>query len=107
MLGDEAIVGVFLTLQHINDVVKQKQYFVLWKHLATFKEEKLNLAYLEDRILLNEIGTQKYGTQFVIDKITNERKLVPLINKDSVDYYRKSVGLIPLKKYLKLTGNKE
>ncbi|RMG41837.1 MAG: hypothetical protein D6719_07740 [Candidatus Dadabacteria bacterium] len=60
------------------------------------------IAYLEDRILVNKEGYQVYGTQLAQN---GEGKLVPIPIKDpdTVDQRRRNVGLEPLEEYLKKT----
>jgi hypothetical protein len=50
-----------------------------------------NLAYLEDRVLINEGKPQLYGTQFhFADGKLQPR---PITNKEHLEQRRKSVGL--------------
>jgi hypothetical protein len=55
----------------------------------------IDLAYLEDRILMNSGEPQKYGTQFQIGK-DGVKHLYKLQDKENVNAMRSSINLPPL-----------
>ena len=57
-----------------------------------------------DRNLENEIGKQRYGTQFSVTSKGNI--LVPLENMNKIDSLRKAIGLNSLKEYMELNNIK-
>ncbi|MEW6170839.1 MAG: DUF6624 domain-containing protein, partial [Candidatus Omnitrophota bacterium] len=61
--------------------------------------QKENIAYLKDRILINEGKKQLFGTQFYFNK---KKKLIPysISNPKNLDKRRKEYGLPPFKNFL-------
>ena len=62
-----------------------------------------NLATLEDRILIRQGKKQVYGTQLKTDT-SGINTLFPIEDEANVDKRRASMGMIPLKEYLKRFG---
>lgn len=60
--------------------------------------DRIELAYLTDRVAVNHGRLQVYGTQ--VTCIGDELGPRPLIDPDNVDERRASVGLGPLQEYL-------
>lgn len=100
-VGKEANQAAWLIVQHaISKPDFMKMYVQLIKNsLNKTKQEKLQLAYLTDRIACFEGKPQIYGTQFDWDKDGN---LSPNYFEDSesVDKMRASVGLCSLKEQI-------
>ena len=85
--------GIYYTIQH-STLASQKKYLNYIKQLADsgfLSQKKYAMTY--DRIFVGTIGKQKYGEQMFIDSTTNYLKYFPFINKDSVQLYRKQLGL--------------
>ena len=75
----------WLLIQHQdNDVELQKQC------LKRCNFELKNNAFLTDRVLINQVKKQIYGTQFIGE----------IKDKKNVDKRRAKMGLEPLKDYL-------
>ena len=102
--SETAYNGVFYTIQHA-DLSVQEKYISKIKQIADsgFIAMK-KYAMMYDRILHRTIGKQKYGEQRYHDTIDNYLKYVPFINIDSVQIYRKQIGLdsLDLSKRVKL-----
>lgn len=80
---------------------KETQKIILKKIEKAVNEGEItaaNYAYLEDRIMVDDTGYQKYGSQYKVKD--NEIILYPLIDPEKVDVYRKEVGLDTLEEYL-------
>ncbi|HJR08821.1 MAG TPA: DUF6624 domain-containing protein [Pyrinomonadaceae bacterium] len=104
-VGEEASKAAFLILQH-SDLARQQKYLPLLKKAAR-KGDALpaDVAMLEDRILVNRGKKQIYGTQVHSGPDTGGKLvLAPIENEADVDKRRASVGLRPLKEYLKHFG---
>lgn len=101
LVGKEANVNAFLIIQHA-DLEYQKKYFPLLKAAAEKNEaRKSDVAMLEDRILMREGKKQIYGSQLRRNEQTQKLELYPIEDEANVDKRRASVGLMPLKEYLK------
>jgi hypothetical protein len=99
MVGKDASADAFLLCQHAdNDIEFQKKMLVSLTTLADKGEaKKEDVAYLTDRIMVKEKGTQKYGTQF---KNLSNAELYPIEDSANVDARRRDMGLPPLYDYL-------
>lgn len=87
----------FFVIQHA-DLKTQQRYLPVIRIAVTYgKVKPQHLALLEDRVALREGRKQIYGTQLSYPGYA----VLPLEKPDSVDIRRASVGLGPLKVYLK------
>lgn len=95
----------WLIVQHAdNDTVLQRKCLNILKKLLQNEETNLNnVAYLEDRLLINNNKEQIYGTQFetiiINDKIV-DLKLKPTSNIECLDKRRAYMNLQPVADYL-------
>ena len=104
-IGSEANQTLFLGIQHIDDIVVQNKYLPILKEaVKKGNSEPWNLAFLTDRILMNQGKKQIYGTQTIVSKDPKLSYIVPLQNPEKVDELRKEIGLEPLNDYLKDDG---
>lgn len=103
-VGDDISDKAWLLVQHADhDVEFQKQCLKLMKE-ASEDVKKENIAYLEDRIRVNEGRKQFYGTQF-----TGEGENYgpyPIEDADKVDERRMSMGMGTLAEYKKFLVQK-
>jgi hypothetical protein len=95
----------WLIVQHAdNDTAFQKKCLQLLKKLSLTNETNIhNVAYLEDRILINTNRKQIYGTQF--ENILKNGKTIDLILKPTEDLQclnkrRFNMNLGPVEEYL-------
>lgn len=107
LVGKEANGNAFLILQHA-DLGYQKKYLPLLKDASDKNEaRKSDVAMLEDRILMREGKMQIYGSQLRSNEQTGKLELYPIEDEENVDKRRASVGLMPIKDYLKRSFNLE
>lgn len=101
LVGKESSNNYWLLVQHSDfDVPFQKQILKLMKVQVDKKNASgQNYAYLIDRINLNEGKQQVYGTQ--VNMGENGTTIKPCIDTTNLDKRRLSVGLTPIKDYLK------
>jgi len=100
-IGSEASQTLFLAIQHVEDLDVQQHYLpLLSEAVKDHKAEPWQLAFLTDRILMNQGKKQVYGTQVITSKNDYGPYVVPLENIDKVDELRAQLGLPPLKDYL-------
>jgi len=97
--GAQTCQNVWLLVQHADHDVKfQKECFKMIEALAPYEADQKLLAYLYDRICINEKRPQKYGTQL------DENSLpLTLSEPAKVDQYRKEMGLDSLEEYIELS----
>ncbi len=86
----------WLIVQHSNDVTFQKKYLIFLENLSETKERNQNIAYLTDRILVNENKKQLYGTQF------KNKEPFPIYNPENLNKRRSEMGLEDFNKYSNL-----
>jgi hypothetical protein len=105
LVGKEASQAAFLILQH-TDLIRQQKYLPLLKKAARKGEARpADVAMLEDRVLVRSGKKQIYGTQVHSGPDTGGKLiLAPIEDEEHVDKRRASVGLMPLKDYLKHFG---
>jgi hypothetical protein len=105
LVGGEASKAAFLILQH-SDLAHQERYLPLLKEAAKKGEARpADVAMLEDRVLVRKGKKQIYGTQVHSGPDTGGKMVLdPIQDEAQVDERRASVGLMPLKEYLKHFG---
>ncbi|MCT3733099.1 DUF6624 domain-containing protein [Elizabethkingia anophelis] len=104
-IGKEANETLFLGIQHIDDLVVQSKYLPAIKDaVKKGNAEPWHLAFLTDRILMNQGKKQIYGTQKIITKNPETSYIIPLENPEKVDELRKEIGLDPLNDDLQEDG---
>ncbi|MCT4121630.1 DUF6624 domain-containing protein [Elizabethkingia anophelis] len=104
-IGKEANETLFLGIQHIDDLVVQSKYLTAIKDaVKKGNAEPWHLAFLTDRILMNQGKKQIYGTQKIITKNPETSYIIPLENPEKVDELRKEIGLDPLNDDLQEDG---
>lgn len=99
-ISESGLEHLFLLIQHCNNIPLQqtmlaKMKAAVEKNPGDNQQLNPNIAYLEDRILINEHKAQLYGTQF-----NSKGVLFPIHDSAKVDIRRKQMGLEPLAKYL-------
>ena len=91
--------AMWLVLVHAPREIQEEYMPVLCDAVDRGELYLMNVAYNEDKILYAKSGFQKYGTQYKL--VDGELQVLPLIEPDSVNVYRKRVGLNTLDEYLK------
>ncbi|MBI9056111.1 MAG: OmpA family protein [Bacteroidales bacterium] len=88
LVGNFASSEVFFIVQHSSDLELQKKCLILLKK-ATDKNtsDLVQIAYLEDRILVKSGQKQLYGTQY------KKGKLYPIQDPDNLNKRRAQIGL--------------
>jgi hypothetical protein len=99
-VGKEISSSAWLLVQHADhDVEFQKECLELMKAEPETEVSKKDIAYLEDRICVNEDCPQIYGTQFT----EKEGRFMPRVieNMENLNERRKSVGLDTLEENIR------
>ncbi len=91
--------SAWLLVQHADhDVVFQRACLKLIEQAAkNGQAHNSDVAYLTDRVLVNEGKPQLYGTQFHVVKGVRQPR--PLHDPENVDRRRKSMDLSTIKEY--------
>lgn len=102
LVGEEGADKIWLLIQHCDqDLEFQKRCLLLLQEaVAQGDAPKRHLAYLTDRVLVNEGLPQLYGTQ--IQLINGQPVLRPTENPDQLDERRAEMELEPFTDYLSL-----
>jgi len=94
----------FLVIQH-SDIDTRKKYLPVMKEaMERGKSAPSEVALLEDRILLDESGKQRYGSQVKFNSSDNTYELYPIEDEATVNDRREEMGLAPLEDYLRQFG---
>lgn len=92
----------WLLVQHADhDLSFQKQCLDMMKCEPEGEVSIGDIAYLEDRVRVNEGRPQLYGTQFFSDKKEDEMKPRPIEDIENLDKRRKEAGLESFGEYAK------
>lgn len=100
-ISNEGSRTIFLVLQHSRLDVQKKYFPRINDATNAGKIKPSSLGMFEDRIAIQEGKPQVYGTQVAQDIETKSFSVLPIINPETVDERRKSIGLIPIAEYLK------
>lgn len=104
-IGSEANQTLFLTIQHVDDLIVQEKYLpILEQAVKDGNAEAWQFAFLTDRILMNQGKYQIFGTQIITGEKPEDSYIVPLQNPEKVDELRQEVGLESLNDYLQEEG---
>lgn len=103
LVGKEGSKNAWLIVQHTDDLNFQKKCLKLM--LSAHKKNPKNIipmqiAFLTDRILVNEKRPQKFGTQFYTSR-KGEFTYWPIRDIGNVDERRAKYGIEPLAEYIK------
>lgn len=96
--GEESSHYAWLIVQHSNhDIEFQKSYLEL---MISSKDVLLrDIAYLADRVLINQGKKQIYGTQFDPKTLEGNYSPFPIYKEEALDARRKEMGLCSMKEY--------
>jgi hypothetical protein len=105
LVGEEVSSDAWLLVQHADhDVAFQMRCLELMKAADEGDVEKHDIAYLEDRIRVNQGRGQIYGTQF---RQENQQHIPqPIEDEMNVDVRRAEMGMGPLSEQIELMYKK-
>ena len=100
LVGDGGASAAWLIAQHSDlDVEFQERALELMRQAVDDGEaDPTELAYLEDRVALNQGRPQTYGTQIAC--VDGRAEPAELVDPDRVEELRAEVGLQPMEDYL-------
>jgi hypothetical protein len=103
LVGDDGANAAWLLAQHADRTPDLQRRFLDLLRAAVARNEAsaVNLAYLTDRVAVNDGRPQVYGTQLRQNEGT-ELVPDPIADADTVDERRSAVGLGPLAEYVEV-----
>jgi len=103
-VGRKGNQALFLVIQH-SDIDTRKKYLpVMREAMERGKAAPGEVALLEDKILLDQSGRQRYGSQLKFNALNNTYELYPIEDEAFVNDRREEMGLSPLEDYLRPWG---
>ena len=102
-IGEEASNAAWLIIQHsIGQPDLMKKWAALMEiEVKNGQADKINFAYLTDRVAVFEGNPQRYGTQFDWDE-NGEMSPAKIDEYDKVNEIRKAIGLHSLEEQIKV-----
>lgn len=95
---------LWIVIQHSDLGVQQKYLPLMREAVKQGRARPSDLAYLEDRVALQEGRKQRYGTQFQLDPKTKTYVVAPIEDEPNVDKRRAAVGLDSLETHARENG---
>jgi hypothetical protein len=103
-VGRKGNQALFLVIQHSDPDTRKKYLPVMKEAMERAKAAPSEVALLEDKIMLDESGKQRYGSQVKYNSTSNTYELYPIEDEATVDERREELGLSPLEDYLRQWG---
>jgi hypothetical protein len=94
----------YIVIQHAG-LEKQEKYLPMFmQSVADGESRGVDLALMQDRVLVRENKKQIYGSQVVPDKETGGWKFSPIEDEKNINIRRAKMGLEPMEEYAKNFG---
>lgn len=91
-VGEDGMLAAWILVQHADhDVAFQRRCLTMMEALPTYEVELWQIAYLTDRVLLNEGEKQIYGTQWSVHNGVSSYR--PMLEPERVNEKRREIGL--------------
>lgn len=104
-VGKEAASSAWLLVQHADhDVAFQLHCLQLMQEASSSEVDRTDIAYLVDRVRVNQGQGQLYGTQFTQEN--NQHIPRPIEDEEDVDERRAEIGMGPLSEQIQHMYNK-
>jgi hypothetical protein len=102
LVGDDGAHAAWLILQHAPADVQRRLFRTVSAAIRKGEGRLGDLALLEDRVLVNDGGAQKYGSSLrYATQGAGSQTLDPIMDEQCVDQRRAAMGLEPLADYLR------
>lgn len=104
LVGKASAHHYWLLVQHQDAHIQfqEKILEAMEELLKTDQVSKNDYAYLRDRVNINKGAKQVYGTQMKLNDDKSSYDYLPVIEPDSLDARRKSMGLPPIDFYINI-----
>jgi hypothetical protein len=103
-IGPSGSSTLWAVIQHSDLDVQQKYLPMMRTAVQQGRAHASELAYLEDRVALQEGRKQSYGTQFRLNEKTKKYFVAPIEDEPNVNRRRAAIGLGPLEDYARENG---
>jgi len=90
---------LFLVIQHADLPMQEKYFPMLEQSVDAGESRPMDLAMMQDRILMRQGKKRLYGSQVVFNKITGDQEFYPIEDEKNVNVRRAKVGLEPMEEY--------
>lgn len=90
---------VWLVIQHADLSTQEKYLPLLIQSVSDSESRPVDLAYLQDRILMRQDQKQVYGTQVWMNPKTGLQEFWPIEDEVNVNIRRKKLGMSTLEEY--------
>ncbi|MFK7972841.1 MAG: DUF6624 domain-containing protein [Bacteroidia bacterium] len=104
-VGDKANQAIWLIIQHAELPIQEKYLPLLKASVEEGESEGWHLAFLEDRVLMNNNKRQIYGTQTNWDSKAKKNRIHPIEDVEHVNARRAKLGLESIEEYAKSNGH--
>ena len=104
LVGAKGNNTAWLVIQHADLQAQEKYFPMIKKSVEAGESRKMDLALLEDRILMRKGEKQKYGSQISINPKTGAQEIWPIEDEKNVNKKRSDLGLEPMEDYAKRFG---
>lgn len=103
-IGEEANSCLFLVIQHAGLKIQEKYLPIMRNAVELGKAREIDLAYLEDRVAVEQGRKQIYGTQLYRNRATGNFYFAPIEDEPNVNRRRMGIGLEPIEDRAKELG---
>ena len=98
-VGAKGNYTIWLVIQHADLETQEKYLPLLIKSVADSESRPVDLAYLQDRILMRQDKKQVYGTQVWMNPKTGLQEFWPIEDEININIRRKKLGMSTLEEY--------
>jgi hypothetical protein len=103
-VGGKGNYTIWLVIQHADLKTQEKYLPIFRKSVAEGESRNMDLAYLEDRIMMRKGKNQIYGTQVFSNGKTGMQEFWPIEDEKNVNKRRAEIGLGTIEEYAKNFG---
>ncbi len=103
-VGEDGNMALFLVIQHADLAMQEKYLPMMERSVAIGESRLIDLALLQDRVLMRQGKKQIYGSQIVRDEKTGGWMVYPIEDEQHVNARRAKAGLQPLEEYARIFG---
>lgn len=94
---------LFLVIQHADSATQEKYFPLLQQSVSEGESSVIDLAMMQDRLLMRRGQNQIYGSQVVTDG-NGGWKFFPIEDERNVNIRRAKIGMEPIEEYAKYFG---
>lgn len=103
-IGNRGNYTLWLVVQHADLATQEKCLSLMKASVEKGESRPVDLAYLEDRVLMRQGKNQIYGTQISFNPKIGAQELWPINDEKNVNTRRAKLDLEPMEEYAKHFG---